>query len=101
MQIVFVDNLLIDGSSWSRKVDMQPHLGLLSLIATAEGAGHDCRLYNPKLAVAGGLRLDETLYEALADEILQLSPQVVGFTALGCNFICVLQVATCIKRRDA
>lgn len=99
MRIQFSDNLLIDQSSGSPPFDMQPHLGLLSLIAMAESGGHEGRLYNPKLELARGtLALDESLYASIAAGLLRESPDVVGLTSLGCNFICTLKVASYIKQ---
>jgi radical SAM superfamily enzyme YgiQ (UPF0313 family) len=101
MRVVFADNLLIDSNSCQHRLDLQPHLGLLSLVATAEAAGHDCTVYNPKLAVKRGLPINGALYENLAAEILRLRPDVVGLTALGCNFISVVQVAAFLKQNQA
>jgi len=60
MRLVLVDNLLLDHGSWTHHFDLQPHLGLISLIAVAEANGHEGILYDPKLAIARGeLALDE------------------------------------------
>lgn len=101
MRIVFVDNLLLEDKGGTPDYVLQPHLGLISLIAVAESAGHEGLLYDPKLAVASGeLHLDEDLYRDIADEIARLRPDVVGLTTLGCNFICTLKIADYLKRSD-
>jgi radical SAM superfamily enzyme YgiQ (UPF0313 family) len=98
MRVIFVDNLLLESSRGVYQFDLQPHLGLISLIAVAESAGHEGLLYDPKLAVTeGALPLDESLYLNLATEILRLAPDVIGLTTLGCNFICTLKVAAHLK----
>jgi radical SAM superfamily enzyme YgiQ (UPF0313 family) len=98
MRIVFVDNLLIEADGRVTRFNLQPHLGLISLLAVAEAAGHEGRLYDPKLPVARGeLRLDATLYRSLAEAILELRPDVVGFTSLGCNFLCTLKTAAYVR----
>ena len=101
MKLVFVDNLLLDMSGQPESVSLNPHLGLLSLIAVAEGCGHSAVLYDPKLQLSRDeLALDETLYRACATQILELSPNIVGFTSLGCNFICTLKIAEYINQFD-
>ncbi len=100
MRLTFVDNLLYDGSFAAPRYDLQPHLGLLSLAAVALGAGHDAGVYDPKYdLVRGELRLDATLYRGMAQRILARAPDVVGFTALGCNFHGVVNVAAELKRQ--
>lgn len=99
MRVVLADNVLLDQRDGEHHFDLQPHLGLISLIAVAEQAGHDCTLYDPKLGLARGvLPLDRSLYLRMANDILATDPDVVGFTSLGCNFICTLKVAAHIRR---
>jgi radical SAM superfamily enzyme YgiQ (UPF0313 family) len=105
MRILFVDNLLLDTTldvdNPFRSFDLQPHLGLLSLIAVAEGAGHEGMLYDPKLALSRGtLSFDGDLYQNIANDLLQKNPDVIGLTTLGCNFICTLKVAAHLKRMN-
>jgi hypothetical protein len=101
MNVVLVDNLLIDEVKAGGRVDtswLQPHLGLISLLAVLRAAGHSGRLYDPKLALhAGRLTLDAGLYRKMAQEIVACTPDVVGFTSLGCNFICTLKVAQHVR----
>jgi radical SAM superfamily enzyme YgiQ (UPF0313 family) len=99
MRVVFVDNLLLEHRGGGiHHVALQPHLGLISLRAVAEAAGHQGLLYDPKLALARAeLRLDPSLYREAARHILDLEPDVVGLTSLGCNFICTLKIATHLK----
>ena len=100
MRILFVDNLLFEGEPSAPVFDLQPHLGLLSLVAVARRGGLEADIFDPKLALAGGsLQWSATLYEDAANLILERRPDVVGFTALGCNFHCVVQIATALHRR--
>jgi hypothetical protein len=98
MRVVFVDNLLLERNGGLYDYVLQPHLGLISLIAVVEAAGHVGVLYDPKLAVArGGLSLDGSLYREIARDILRAGPDAVGMTSLGCNFICTLKVASYLR----
>src|SRR5581483_6935924 len=101
MKVVLVDNLLIDEVGADGIVDtsaLQPHLGLISLLSVLRRAGHDGCLYDPKLAFnAGRLTLSADLYRKMAQEIVACEPDVVGFTSLGCNFICTLKVAQHVR----
>jgi radical SAM superfamily enzyme YgiQ (UPF0313 family) len=98
MRLVFADNLLIRQEGSSRRFDLQPHLGLLSLLATAERAGIECCLFDPKLEMhCGALALEARLYGAMAERLLALRPDVIGLTSLGCNFICAAKVASHLK----
>ncbi|MDQ4098394.1 MAG: B12-binding domain-containing radical SAM protein [Actinomycetota bacterium] len=98
MRLVLVDNLLLEAGQDLSTLDLQPHLGLISLVSVARAAGHEGVVYDPKLNLfRGSLRLDAGLYQAMAGQIAALSPDVVGFTALGCNFICVMKVARYLK----
>jgi radical SAM superfamily enzyme YgiQ (UPF0313 family) len=97
MRILFVDNLLFDGDPSCPVFDLQPHLGLLSLVAVARSAGHQADIFDPKLAVVGGaLPWSASLYEDASRLILETAPDVIGFTALGCNFHCVVQIAIAV-----
>jgi radical SAM superfamily enzyme YgiQ (UPF0313 family) len=78
---------------------LQPHLGLISLIAMLEQQGHTGILLDPKIQVAQGLwPLDEELYTRIASAVLAHEPDVVGMTSLGCNFICTVKVAGYLKK---
>lgn len=99
MRVVFVDNLLFEDAEGIRRYVLQPHLGLISLIAVIENAGHEGFLYDPKVEIArGNLSLDGSLYKKIAADILLLKPDVVGLTSLGCNFICTVKVAAYLKK---
>lgn len=99
MRVTFVDNLLFEDAEGIRRYVLQPHLGLISLIAVLESAGHEAFLYDPKVAVAQGkLHLDESLYHDMAKQILSTQPDAVGLASLGCNFICTVKVASYLKR---
>src|SRR5262249_31992055 len=47
---------------------------------------------------SGQLELSAGFYRRMAEAILVRQPDVVGFTALGCNFICVSRVAEHLRR---
>jgi radical SAM superfamily enzyme YgiQ (UPF0313 family) len=99
MRVVFVDNLLFEDAEGIRRYILQPHLGLISLIAVLERAGHEGILFDPKVEVSrGALDLDESLYRKIALQVLRLEPDVVGFTSLGCNFICTAKAAGYIRQ---
>ena len=99
MRLVLVDNLLLEDGR-DENLYLQPHLGLISLIAVAKGAGHSAMLYDPKLAVArGDIQVSPSLYREIAAHLLALDPDVVGFTSLGCNFICTLKIAQYLKAK--
>ncbi|MEN2787549.1 B12-binding domain-containing radical SAM protein [Sphingomonas qilianensis] len=98
MRVLFVDNLLFEGTAQAPAFDLQPHLGLMSLVAVARQHGHDASIFDPKFAVASGeLSWDPGLYEHAARLIVRRGPDVVGFTALGCNFHCVVQIASALR----
>lgn len=98
MRITFVDNLLLEYRDGVYQFYKQPHLGLISLAAVAEQAGHTVALYDPKLELQRGkLFLDASLYRRIADDILETAPDVVGLTSLGCNFICTAKIASYLK----
>jgi radical SAM superfamily enzyme YgiQ (UPF0313 family) len=99
MRFVLVDNLIYEGPYTAPKYDLQPHLGLLSLAAVVRANGHEPDIYDPKLDLLNGhLQFEPSLYQKFALRILERHPDVVGFTALGCNFNCVVKVADHIKR---
>jgi radical SAM superfamily enzyme YgiQ (UPF0313 family) len=98
MKVVFVDNLLLELRDGVYQFYKQPHLGLISLGAVAENAGHSVALYDPKLELQRGkLFLDQSLYRRIAEDILAGDPDVVGLTTLGCNFICTAKIASYLK----
>lgn len=99
MRLVLVDNLLVEHQGGAVTFVPQPHLGLISLLAVAEGAGHEVALFDPKLALhRGQLSLDASLYRDVASRVLALGPEVVGLTTLGCNFVATLKVARYLKK---
>ncbi|HEV7878742.1 B12-binding domain-containing radical SAM protein [Bradyrhizobium sp.] len=101
MRLTLVDNLLYESSYSVRKDDLQPHLGLMSLAAMVGEGGHQPTIYDPKWEVfQGRVTLDGSLYENVAHNILRTTPQAVGFTALGCNFHCVVKIARHLKHLE-
>lgn len=99
MRIVFVDNLLFEDTEGINRYVLQPHLGLISLIAVLEQRGHTGILLDPKIPVAqGAWKLDIQLYRCIAERILSHEPDVVCLTSLGCNFICTVKVAGYVRQ---
>jgi radical SAM family protein/B12 binding protein len=97
MRVLFVQNLLLNSSNKSSNL-LQPHLGLLSLVAAVERTHHQGLLYDPMLALAREeLVLDNDFYQEMACAILRQEPDVVGFTSLGCNFIATVKVSAYLK----
>src|SRR5438874_2279176 len=100
MNIVFVQNFLLDSGGSPTDDNLYPHLGLISLIAEIEKSRHIPLLYDPMLQLhRGDLRLNSSIYGAVAGQLLEREPTAVGFTALGCNFVAVVKIAREIKRR--
>jgi radical SAM superfamily enzyme YgiQ (UPF0313 family) len=99
MRLVLVDNLLLEDGK-GEDLYLRPHLGLISLVSVATGAGHTALVYDPKLDVTrGDLKVGPSLYRDIAARLLALDPDVLGFTSLGCNFICTLKVAQYVKAK--
>ena len=99
MRLLFVDNIGYNDIHGQPEFDLQPHAGLMSLVAVARQGGHAAGVLNPKWELTcGRLRLDESLYEELPESIVRHNPDVVGFTALGCNFALVIRLASQLKR---
>jgi radical SAM superfamily enzyme YgiQ (UPF0313 family) len=101
MRLLLVDNLVLPDDGNLARLDVHPHLGLLSLAAVAETAGHSVQIYDPKrLIKSGKLPYDSTLYDRAAIDLLALLPEAIGFTTLGCSFLFATNVAAAIKRRE-
>jgi len=100
MKIIFVQNFLLDSTGSPSEHYLQPHLGLISLIAEIEKSQHVPFLYDPMLQLHRGLlTLHSSLYDNVASQLLEIEPDAIGFTALGCNFIAVVKIAQCVKQR--
>ena len=54
MRVILVDNLLFENIGAVRHFDLQPHLGLISLLGAIENVGHEAVLFDPKLEVTSG-----------------------------------------------
>ena len=84
MRVVFADNLLIESKPGGYNFDLQPHLGLISLIAVAEQNGHEARLYDPKLEISRGhLEIDRDLYQNMALQIFGVVARCRGLYGSG------------------
>ncbi|MGB6986466.1 MAG: radical SAM protein [Candidatus Aquilonibacter sp.] len=100
MKIALIDNVLLVQGADGYTVDPQPHLGLISLAAVARASGHEAVLIDPKLELLRGeVVLGPRFYEQAAERIVACDPDVVGFTSLGCNFVCTLRIADAVRRR--
>src|SRR5437762_205871 len=100
MKIVFVQNFLLESSGLPADDNLYPHLGLISLIAEIEESRHVPLLYDPMLQLQRGhLVLDSSIYDDVAEQLLQTEPAAIGLTALGCNFIAVVKIARRVKER--
>ncbi|HTZ53963.1 MAG TPA: radical SAM protein [Candidatus Acidoferrum sp.] len=100
MKIALIDNVLLRQDADVYTVDPQPHLGLISLAAVARAQGHEAVLIDPKLELLRGeVALGHHFYEQVAERIMAGDPDVVGFTSLGCNFVCTLRIADAVRRR--
>ncbi|MQY12877.1 hypothetical protein SRB5_30160 [Streptomyces sp. RB5] len=101
MRVTFIDNLLLEQRADGYHFDLQPHLGLISLLAVLRQGGHHGTLVDPKLEVhSGRLALDASLYESIAELVLATRPDVVGLTSLGCNFMATTKIAAHLRRRS-
>ena len=94
MRLLLVQNFLLNDHGSIEDYILYPHLGLLSLASVAEDEGHEAFLYDPMYELKiGALPLDRRLYREMAHALARKDPDVVGFTALGCNFVTVVRVA--------
>jgi radical SAM superfamily enzyme YgiQ (UPF0313 family) len=99
--LVLVDNFIMPDRLEPTLFDVHPHLGLTSLAAVAAQHNHTVAIYDPKREIRFGRHpYDETFYDRAAADILQLGPEAVGFTTLGCSFIFAVNVAALIKQRE-
>jgi radical SAM superfamily enzyme YgiQ (UPF0313 family) len=99
MHLLFVDNLLYEDFGEGPTFEPQPHGGLMSLVAVARTGGHRAEVIDPRWEIVSGrLQLDATVADTLAALIAARNPDVVGFTALGCNFVLVIKTATALRR---
>lgn len=97
--MLFIDNMVLPEGGDSEGVDLQPHLGLCSLSAVLREGGRRARIWDPKAALyRGQLVADESLYHRASAIILDLEPEVVGFTALGSSMLFALRVALLLKQ---
>lgn len=100
MKVLLVDNLIMPEDGSLELLDVHPNLGLLSLAAVAETAGHTVEIYDPKRLLRWGhLQYDQHFYEQVAMELLGKNPEAVGFTTLGCSFLFAINVACLLKQK--
>jgi B12 binding domain/Radical SAM superfamily len=99
VRLLLVDNLLFESDGDFRRFELDPHLGLISLAAVARLGGHAVEIYDPKQDMSRGtLCYDAALYRELAARIASRQPEIVGFTALGCNLHCVARTASLLRQ---
>lgn len=99
MHLLLVDNLLYEDYGEGPTFEPQPHGGLMSLVAVARAGGHRAEVLDPRWEmIEGRLHLGAAIAEELAALIAARNPDVVGFTALGCNFVLVTKAATALSR---
>ena len=101
MKVLLVDNFWCRRVGPGFRVDISPHLGLMSLAAMLEAAGHEARILDPKLLfrVGGFDGGDEPFRRAWAEACLASGADVVGFTAYGRTLPPVLRVAELLRER--
>lgn len=98
MKVLLIDNLLFEGGVEHPRFDLQPHLGLMSLVAVLRIRGIEAEIYDPKRDLTNGeLALNGNLYDDVAARIAARNADIVGFTALGCNFPFVVRTAQRLK----
>ena len=95
MNLALVDNFFLGGAEeHPSRARLGPHLGLLSLVAMAEGEGHRATVVDPSLLMfRGDVDPGPGVYREMARAILDLDPDIVGFTSLGCNFVSAVRMA--------
>lgn len=100
-RVLLVDNFFYNKDKGTVRVELSPHLGLMSLATVLEQAGHVVEIFDPKRLFAS-FRFAEpgsSFVEKWASEICLAQPDVVGFTAYGLSFPFVVMVAQAIRRR--
>lgn len=99
MRLVLVDNPLYQLDPGPRAARPWPPLGLLSLVAVARQEGHDAVVVDPKLELRSGRwTTGSHAYETAARYILAESPDVVGFSTLGCSLPFTVGIANALRR---
>lgn len=99
VSITFVDNFFLDSAAGSEGIQLVPHLGLASLAAVLEEAGHHVHIFDPKLFFFEGLWTSPScdFFSSCAEVIASQAPSVVGFTSYGCSFPYALEIAQSLK----
>jgi len=101
-KIVFVDNFFCSVSGRTVTVQIDPHLGLMSLGAVLEAAGHKVEICDPKaLFLKGGWSVPQSSFlDAWAQDLLKRRADIIGFTAYGRTLPFAIRVAQRIKLAD-
>jgi len=99
IRCVLVDNFFQDPQLGTLPV--VPHLGLMSLAAMLEEAGHAPKIFDPKIlfgsAKYGSWRDARFLQDSL-EYLLKQRPEVIGFTAYGRSLAYVIRIAERLKK---
>lgn len=111
MRLTLVDNLLVDNMfllesdeerlrrrgltpGVRQRYSAEPNLGLLSLAAVAQRAGHEVSIAWPMVDLRRGeLDDDATLHRRVAERLLRDDPDVVGLTTMACSMLFTLRTA--------
>jgi radical SAM superfamily enzyme YgiQ (UPF0313 family) len=91
-------------SSWQNQdrgeTESSPSLGLLSLAAVLEQAGHEVALLDLNHEVASGsIPLSQRFYDCVAERILAERPMLVGFSTMCNSYHISLRMAEVLKKR--
>jgi radical SAM superfamily enzyme YgiQ (UPF0313 family) len=101
MKIVFVDNFYFMRAGERIHVEISPHLGLMTLAAILESAGHEVEIFDPKLLFEEGRWSipDDAFFDAWAERVTASGAQIVGFTALGRTLTYAVSAARRVRER--
>lgn len=100
MKVVLVDNFVFPHEGRLDVLDVHPHLGLISLASALRCHHHDVSIVDAKRLVRSGeLHYCRDLYGRVADMLLAIDPDVLGFTTLGASFLFAVRVAEEIRLR--
>jgi radical SAM superfamily enzyme YgiQ (UPF0313 family) len=97
--IVFVDNFFYRGNMEGGSVIINPHVGLLSLMACL---GDRAKLFDPKYFFYHGhfREASSNFFEKCANHLLETNASIIGFTAYGRSLLFPIYVSSIIKRND-
>ena len=100
MRIALVSSVNLSGwyQQEREEADPSPSLGLLTLAASLEQAGHKPTLHDVNSMLREGLvEVDDSFYPEVARRILAADPDLVGFSTLCSSYHIALRLAQAIK----